>query len=228
MEIGERILFKELNDQQQLGGWDRRWSEGIWIGYDLTTHQAIIASAGRAIKANTVRRVPFERRWDAGEIDAIRVKPWQSQTERAKAERTIGPRREKQTKEAKDIPEMTEKELGEKGPHGGTRDFRIRKEDVLEHDPTPGCPGCTHAVGPEGGVRTGGHHAQCRKRFAEIFSSDPAKKVQVEAAKARKRVERHSEPEEAEASEEKRARIENTELAAEKRARSHENMEARP
>ena len=28
MEIGENIMYKELNDQQQLGGWDSRWAEG--------------------------------------------------------------------------------------------------------------------------------------------------------------------------------------------------------
>ena len=51
-------------------------------------------------------------------------------------------------------------------PHGGARDFRVRKEDVLEHNPTEGCSACDHAVGPEGAVRTGGHNARCRKRFA--------------------------------------------------------------
>ena len=75
-EMGEKVLFKELEDQQQLGGWDSRWNEGIWIGYDLATYRSLVHSSGNLHKVNTIKKVPIENRWDAEEIDAIKVKPW--------------------------------------------------------------------------------------------------------------------------------------------------------
>ena len=65
---------------------------------------------------------------------------------------------------------MTADEDGKKdAAHKGPSSFTIFKEDVLEHDPTPGCPACQHAIGPEGAPRGSGHTAACRRNFAEIF-----------------------------------------------------------
>ena len=74
-EIGEKVLFKELNDQQQLGGCDSRWSEVIYVGYDLATYQSIIATSEGRTKANTVRQVPAEKRWSSEGIDEISIRP---------------------------------------------------------------------------------------------------------------------------------------------------------
>ena len=71
--------------------------------------------------------------------------------------------------------------------------MKIIKEDVLLHDPTDLCPGCSHAVGPEGAVRTGGHNAECRRRFAEIFKQDPAKRAFVEDSEKRKKAKEEKE-----------------------------------
>ena len=76
-EIGEKVLFKELNDQQQLGGWDSRWSEGIWVGFDLATYQSIIATSEGRVKANTIKQLPSEGRWDREEIEGTSIKPWE-------------------------------------------------------------------------------------------------------------------------------------------------------
>ena len=48
-------MFKELNDQDQLGGWDSRWSEGLWVGFVLATYQSIIMTSEGKTRANTVR-----------------------------------------------------------------------------------------------------------------------------------------------------------------------------
>ena len=162
-EIGEKVLFKELNDQQQLGGWDSRWSEGIWVGSDLATYQSIIATPEGRIKANIVKQVSAENRWDPEEIEGISIKPWEDNKPRAPGERTIGPRKERQAAGREEVPQMSGEEKEENWAHKGSRAFRIRKEDVLEHDPTPGCPACAHAVGPEGAVRTGGSHRRMQK-----------------------------------------------------------------
>ena len=127
------------------------------------------------------------RRWDPDEIDEITAKPWEDHKPRKERERTIGPRKERQSGNPEEVPPMTEKEKEEGWSHKGPRSFRITKEDVLLHDPTDSCPGCEHAVGPEGAVRTGGHNADCRRRFAEIFRQDPARRAFVEGSERRKR-----------------------------------------
>ena len=109
-EIGEKVLFKELNDQQQLGGWDSRWSEGVWVGFDLTTYQSIIATPEGKVKANTVKQVPVENRWDPEEIEGILIKPWEDSKARAPRERTIGPRKERQAAGREEVPQMTREE----------------------------------------------------------------------------------------------------------------------
>ena len=134
-------------------------------------------------------------------------------------------------------------EKKESQAHKGKRSYNIYKEDVWEHDPTPGCPACAHAVGPEGAARTGGHTVECRRKFEEIFSKDPARKVAVEAADRRKK----SELAEKEETARKRIKSGSTndsassasasnnaatapevETAAEKREREHDNREVRP
>ena len=240
-EIGEKVLFKELNDQQQLGGWDSRWSEGIWVGYDLATYQSIIATPEGRTKANTVRQVPAEKRWSSEGIDEISIRPWEDHKPRGPRERTIGPRKERQSGSQQEVPQVTEEEKEESWGHKGSRAFRIRKEDILEHDPTPGCPACAHAVGPEGAARTGGHTAECRKRFTDILMRDPARKVFVESSERRKRTEKSGDL----AQESKRTKIETTteppshatastatnsrpESAAAKRERAHDELPIRP
>ena len=130
-EIGEKVLFKELNDQRQIGGWDGRWSEGIWVGYDIATYQSLVWCPGRVVKANSLKRVPEEDRWDAEEIDAIDVKPWEDgKTTAARKSRSRIPE-ERAEKQKEEVPPMTTDEEKKKdASHKGPRSFTIFKDDV--------------------------------------------------------------------------------------------------
>ena len=47
------------------------------------------------------------------------------------------------------------------------RRFRIEKEDVFDHDPTQGCPGCRAIIE---GAKSVNHSEECRRRLEKIFT----------------------------------------------------------
>ncbi len=58
------------------------------------------------------------------------------------------------------------------------RRFKIRREDVLEHDSTPGCAGCKAAI--TGGIAVN-HREECRDRFGQIFLDAEDERISREA-----------------------------------------------
>ena len=62
-------------------------SESLAYSIDLATYQSIIATSEGRVKANTVRQVPAESRWDWEEINEISIKPWEDHKPKGPRER---------------------------------------------------------------------------------------------------------------------------------------------
>ena len=49
-------MYDTIEDNKKGLDLESRWQEGVWIGFDLHTHQKIITAEGKVIKVNTVRK----------------------------------------------------------------------------------------------------------------------------------------------------------------------------
>ena len=53
-----------------------KWDEGIYLGSDWRTGEAVIGIEDGARKAGTVKRVGAHRRWDGERLASVQGLPW--------------------------------------------------------------------------------------------------------------------------------------------------------
>ena len=69
LEFGERVHWKRKvadagrEQRQALGKLDSLWSEGVYLGVKATTGEIIVGDAEGVWRTRTVRRMPWEERW---------------------------------------------------------------------------------------------------------------------------------------------------------------------
>ena len=82
--FGERVLFKKLQDSVgRKRALATKWQEGIWLGHNRATAEALIGTRHGIEKAWTVRRRPDGERLDAELVGATRGTPQRMSEEMA-------------------------------------------------------------------------------------------------------------------------------------------------
>ena len=69
-------------------------------------------------------------------------------------------------------------------PKHHVRNWKIYKQDVLDHGPIEGCPGCRAVI--RGSIAKAGHSHQCRLRMLDLLNESAHGKARIERSSARK------------------------------------------
>ena len=70
------MIFREVSEQKAGRDNEPRWRAGVWLGFDLQSHQQIIGTSHGLKKASTNKSRPEEERWCARTLSTIRGSPW--------------------------------------------------------------------------------------------------------------------------------------------------------
>ena len=136
-----------------------RWSEGVWVGVREESGEHIVLTEQGAIKCRAIRRRAVEDAWNWEEFTKVKGTPWEPVPGQPNSDLRI-----RVSDGMRDQP-IVHQGVGP-GRDFVRRAFRIEKDDVRNHGPTPSCGGCRAAIA--GGVARN-HTAACRTRFEDIF-----------------------------------------------------------
>ena len=142
-------------DKDNRGKLDAQTSIGIWLGEMLGVDEHIVGTPQGIRKCRSVWRRPEPRRWEKHRLETVTGTPWQP-----KGQALVVPG---------DNKPIT---IGEGHK---ARSVYITLERQIEHEPTPGCPGCGACsgtwCGPSHRCRTGSRSRGCCKAKSTALSS---------------------------------------------------------
>ena len=156
LQFGEKIMIKEA--KERIGVPKRDWEPRLisvrYMGHHARTG-SIIGLTSEGVKwGESSRRLPYEDRWSHEGWDELRGLPWDMKPQRREAPL------ECQDDEAPVLAQPPHRE-----PEA-TREFYVRRTDVENYGPTPGCERCRTIADklPAKGV----HTSECRERMKEF------------------------------------------------------------
>ena len=164
--FGEQILYlphKAAGIQKKL---ESKWKDGVWLGINARTSEAIIGDGAEVVLCRSVRRRAAPERWNAVALLAIRGTPWnlKNTAEQSEAEgdltRMLRGDIPMQEPAVAPAPPTTAEPIG--------RRIYITKRMVTLYGTSDGCPGCRIAGAT--------HTETCRKRMSGRIEDDPNEK----------------------------------------------------
>ena len=147
--------------------------DGVWLGIRLASEEYVVGTSTGIFKVRTVRRKPFESRWNHQQVVGVMGTPWKPYnfTESDKLRIDL-PRADDQQEQVERAPHVEE----------APRRFRIERKDLEKLGYTPGCPGCYNAKHHKSHRA---HTAHCRQRVHGAMMEDPILRRRVEALQER-------------------------------------------
>ena len=140
---------------------EHRFHHGIFLGMCPSTGQYIVHDVARKVikMARTIKRHPDETKWNAGDVEAVAVSPYDNHV--ANEQGVAFADRPEQPGDADQPKKMN------------VRKLYIKGEDIRAFGYTVGCVKCDHdrRYGP--GRTTKGHSDACRARIVEELSKTP-------------------------------------------------------
>ena len=139
-EFGECVLFRPLKTQHETrfkNSWSGKYEHGVYLGNCIKTSETLIGTNHGVYRAGDVKRRPIEERWSRQALDSVKGCPQQPVPGQGRAiptyvwpelrggEKSDGPT---QFAPPPAAPATTEPRI---------RPLYVRKEDVMEHGPTP-------------------------------------------------------------------------------------------
>lgn len=168
-EFGEKVACRigKLDTIKKL---DARWSEGIFLGVQWRTGEALIGTREGVLCSSAIRRINSARRWSTEDVLGVRGVPWHREPELEEHTQWEGLR----------LPQEDQADIARIPVQGETqvRRMRLKKEDYEPHGYTTGCPGCRALLR---GVAPQTHSEPCRRRMEDILKES-------ESGQRRKRV----------------------------------------
>lgn len=64
LEFAEAVMFRRVPTPGRLGKLDSLWEKGLLVGYKSTSGEYMVVNGEGACRTRTVRRLPFEHRWN--------------------------------------------------------------------------------------------------------------------------------------------------------------------
>ena len=178
LEFGEKVMWKHLPGKA-MEKINSRWGHGLFVGVKAKSNELIVIDGDtKEVKfVRTVRRVPEDQRWCAGNLSWVEAVPWNKGQGDKEADGDLldfdvksGPGR-KLTEQEKTEISMNE---GPKIVHRA----HLRRADFDKHGYTDRCPGCSALLR---GLHVQPHSQVCRDRLETLLDKD----IRVKNAKAR-------------------------------------------
>ena len=143
MPLGESILFKLPKVINMPGDFQDRFETGIWLGCTIRSGEHLVGTPKGVYKVSAVMRRSEDKRWSSEMIKSISGSPMEPVP-------GSGHSKIRAFSKVKDTDEQKETQYA---PAPAREEPEIRptynyREDVEEHGPTPGCPGCRAATNP--------------------------------------------------------------------------------
>jgi len=134
------------------------WHHGLFLGICPLTGQYVLFDIDKKKirMARTVKPMPDEAKWDAANVEAVRMSPYDEHT--ARAQDVIFQDRPVQPGDG-DLPRRR-----------AVRKIYIKGEDIKAFGLTRGCQKCDHELRYGPGRTTKGHSDACRQRIVECLS----------------------------------------------------------
>ena len=168
-EFGELVHYLPLDRKNNTShSPDVKYEDGVWLGVEMQSTEAIIGTPSGIVRARSVKRRPEDVRWSMAEILAIQGSPWDP-TPGVAPELLRAPMLPPRDPDAV-VPDL--QPPTEPGLTG--RRVRLTAEDFARYDYTPGCGACISLA--TNGTTRKGHSAICRERMENCYQN----KVKVE------------------------------------------------
>jgi hypothetical protein len=163
-----------------------RMVQGTWVGQILKTGEnVIIAKSGKAVRVRTIKRLPFEQRWDAGLVTAITSTPrypdpknHEKEVEAKHDEEIIGEDGKETTTET-GAPKQREYNRTAGPRPDDIRELRLTRRLFDKFGYSNDCDGCQAALAGEPQRK---HSHVCRTRMYELIGADPVESPVLEKA----------------------------------------------
>ena len=178
-EFAEVVHFRQQK-ANKLPGYEDRWQDGIWLGYDLRSGENIVGTPRGVFRSGAVRRKPEDARWSKQMIDGIVGDP-----EVPVPGENPGrpPTFAKKTEDAGTASRPAPAFMPGQVPEEVARGIYIRRQDVLDHGPSDRCAGCRAVMTDAIDKRP--HSAGCRTRFEKLLAETEEGKIRVDKAAER-------------------------------------------
>jgi hypothetical protein len=178
-EFGEAVWFRIPETKNLPGKFEPRWEDGIYLGFNIRTGEDLASTDRGVFRVSTVRRKPVDERWSKQLLDGIVGSP------AIPIVGSAGRRMPAYAKKFNGNPEKIPTEYAEQPvPEPPTsRTWRILKQDIDTHGPSPQCPGCRATV--RGSAHKMPHTKECRQRFEGILAGTEEGRRRMERADER-------------------------------------------
>ena len=200
VEIGERVLAKMALRRRERGKAKKqkrklmhRCVDAIWVGQVARTGEHIVVlDSGNAVRCRTIKRVPFESRWDPERALMIRATPRCPAPSGRDPEKLESKVVDEIEADVKDVDrsrvherpdEVADDPIPREGSHD-PRNFRITAQVLKKYGYTDDCEGCLRKATGNDDHRP--HTPGCRRRLADLMMEDERDRNQVDAARKRK------------------------------------------
>ena len=180
LEFAEKVMWKHKAPVAKLEKLEPRWGHGLFVGVRTASNEMIIVDEEtKTIKfVRTVRRVPEEERWQVGNLEWVKVVPWNlgpgdkdEDGEMPELDIKHGPGTRLTAGEMEGIQARVDPEI--------THRAHLSKSDFEKFGYTDKCRGCAAKLR---GMKPQPHAEHCRKRMEKLLEGDE----RLDRAKARK------------------------------------------
>ena len=204
VEFGEKVLAKlkiKVRQRGEVRKQKRKMAakcvEAVWVGQlRRTGEHIVILPSGDAARCRTIRRVPFEHRWNPEKVLLVKGTPRVPAPSRAQSHKIENRFVDEEFASVEGNTEGLKKKDGDgganladpshRGDHDGPRELRITEAILTEYGYTAGCPGCEWKLADNPGHRA--HSAECRRRlYADMEATDAGRVILEEVRKRLKR-----------------------------------------
>ncbi len=73
--FGEVVLFKIPKTKKEVGSFEDRWEQGIWVGFVIRSGEHLVAKRMGVFKVSTVMRRVVSKRWSASLLKSMKGTP---------------------------------------------------------------------------------------------------------------------------------------------------------
>jgi hypothetical protein len=153
VEFGEGVLWKSDSRTGALGKLSSAWKFGVYVGVRAKSGEFIVSDKEGVWKARSIRRRPFDERWQSSNLDFAMHFPWKSEEGAAVETEVVHVR----PHEIAQDPVPSE---------AIPRQMYIRVGDLHQYGFTSGCQGCASIIR---GKPRQGHSKACRERLQDAL-----------------------------------------------------------
>ena len=211
-EFGEKVLCMPLKPGRGTKVEDK-FIDGVFLGVNPRTNEVYVATEeGEVIRARTIKRRPFEDRWDVDIVLNVKGTPWAPGDGENVEPVPVARHAEEKPQEESPLP----RGMAQETEQPRVRRVMLMRSDFERHGFTTGCYGCRGIQ--EGSHRSLNHTEACRERMTKLLCEEGGGSERVKRANERadeaiaREVEREDERSrrgrEEQGNQEKKARVE--------------------